>query len=141
MYGLNDIHIKYIQSVFANYNTIEKAILYGSRAKGNYRNGSDIDLSLIGKKLDLTTLFKIENELDDLLLPYKIDLSIFHKIEDNDIVDHINRLGILFYKKIGSEWKEIELGQVAQIKGGKRLPKGENYLNLQQVIHILGQEI
>ena len=51
MYGLNDSHIKKIQSVFANYSAINKVILYGSRAKGNYRNGSDIDLSLVGKDL------------------------------------------------------------------------------------------
>ena len=55
MYGLKDIHINKIQSVFENYSNIEKAILYGSRAKGNYRNGSDIDLTLVGENLDLST--------------------------------------------------------------------------------------
>jgi len=44
-------------------------------------------------------LFKIENEIDDLLLPYKIDLSIYHKIENNQLVDHINRVGKVFYEK------------------------------------------
>ena len=97
MYGLKEIHIHKINSVFANYEAIDKAILYGSRAIGNYRNGSDIDLTLVGKKLDLTTLLAIENELDDLLLPYKIDLSILHKIENKDLVDHIERVGIVFY--------------------------------------------
>ncbi|MEA1874173.1 MAG: nucleotidyltransferase domain-containing protein [Bacteroidota bacterium] len=97
MFGLKEIHINSIQSVFENYNQIVKAILYGSRAKGNYRNGSDIDLTLIGENLDLTTLLKIENELDDLFLPHKIDLSIFHKIENPDLTEHINRIGITFY--------------------------------------------
>ena len=99
MYGLKDIHIKKIQSVFANHSNVKKAILYGSRAKGTYRNGSDIDLTLTGENLDLSTLFKIENEIDDLLLPYKIDLSIFHKIENPDLVEHINRVGKVFYEK------------------------------------------
>jgi len=99
MYGLKENKIKKIQSVFANYSNIEKAILYGSRAKGNYRNGSDIDLTLIGENLDLSTLFKIENKLDDLLLPHKIDLSLFQKIENPDLVDHINRVGKVFYEK------------------------------------------
>ena len=99
MFGLKDSHINSIQSVFKKYNCIDKAILYGSRAKGNYRNGSDIDLSLIGDNLDLTTLLKIENELDDLLLPHKIDLSIFHKIENTNLIEHIKRVGIVFYKK------------------------------------------
>ncbi|MFW6310464.1 MAG: nucleotidyltransferase domain-containing protein [Prolixibacteraceae bacterium] len=99
MYGLKDIHITKIQSVFANYRSIEKAILYGSRAKGNYQNGSDIDITLVGENLDLSTLFKIENEIDDLLLPYKTDISIFHKIENSDLVDHINRVGKVIYEK------------------------------------------
>ncbi len=98
MFGLTDLHIKKIQSVFASYSSIKKAIIYGSRAKGNYRIGSDIDLCLIGLNLDLSLLSKIENQLDDLLLPYTIDLSILSKIENNDLVDHINRKGILFYE-------------------------------------------
>jgi predicted nucleotidyltransferase len=99
MYGLKDIHIKKIQAVFANHSNVKKAILYGSRAKGTYRNGSDIDLTLIGKKLDLSTLLKIENEIDDLLLPYKTDISIFHKIENPDLLDHINRVGKVIYEQ------------------------------------------
>jgi len=101
MYGLKDIHIKKIQSVFTIHSNIEKAFLYGSRAMGNYRNGSDIDLTLVGKNLDLSTLFKIESELDDILLPHKIDLSLFQKIENPDLVDHINRVGKVFYEKKG----------------------------------------
>jgi len=99
MNGLKDIDIKKIQSVFSNYEDIDKAILYGSRAKGNYRNGSDIDLCLVGNTLDLNILLRIENELDNLLLPYKIDLSIFHKIENADLIEHINRIGVVFYER------------------------------------------
>lgn len=99
MYGLKDIHIKKLQSVFAKYKAIDKAILYGSRAKGNYRIGSDIDLSLVGLSLDFETLLSIENEIDDLLLPYKIDLSLLHTIDNIDLIDHINRVGVDFYIK------------------------------------------
>jgi predicted nucleotidyltransferase len=99
MFGLKNSHINAIQSVLKQYDTVEKAVLYGSRAKGNYRNGSDIDLTLTGDNLDLTTLMRIENELDDLLLPHKIDLSIFQKIENPDLKEHINSVGVVFYKK------------------------------------------
>ncbi|OYT17168.1 MAG: hypothetical protein B7C24_03910 [Bacteroidetes bacterium 4572_77] len=102
-YGLKEKHIFAINSVFKKYPKIEKAILYGSRAKGNYRNGSDIDLTLIGANLNLSALFKIENELDDFLLPHKIDLSIFLKIENSDLIEHINRIGIICYKQTGIE--------------------------------------
>ena len=59
MYGLKDIEINNILEVLANCRSVNKAILYGSRAKGNYRNGSDIDLCLVGDALDLTMLLKI----------------------------------------------------------------------------------
>ena len=100
MYGLRDIHISKIKSVFKQFSNIDKAIIYGSRAKGNFLNGSDIDLTLIGESIDLTELQKIENELDDLLLPYKIDLSLFHKIDNLELLNHIERVGIEFYKKM-----------------------------------------
>ncbi len=103
MFGLKDKHIELIHSVFSRHPSVEKVIIYGSRAKGNPKNGSDIDLTLKGRALDLESIMKIEDELDDLLLPYKIDLSIFEKIENPDLVDHINRVGIEFYKKGRSE--------------------------------------
>ncbi len=98
-YGLALKDIQKIQSVFASYCEIEKAVLYGSRAKGSYSKGSDIDLTLVGNNIDLALLLRIETQLDDLLLPYKIDLSILHKIENSDLIDHINRVGKIFYKK------------------------------------------
>lgn len=88
-----------IQSVFGKHCGIESAVLYGSRAKGTYRNGSDIDITLHGSSLDLSALMKIEHALDDLCLPYKIDLSIFHKIENPDLIEHITRVGVEFYRR------------------------------------------
>ncbi|WP_430809722.1 MULTISPECIES: nucleotidyltransferase domain-containing protein [unclassified Carboxylicivirga] len=99
MYGLNELHINKIISVFANYPDIYKAILYGSRAKGNYREGSDIDISLVGDKLNLNKLLRIETELDDLLLPYNIDISIFDKLDNQELIQHIKRVGIILYEK------------------------------------------
>ena len=96
-FGLSKDTIDAICSVLKKYSQIEKVVLYGSRAKGNYRNGSDIDLTLIGKELDLRTLSKVSHDLDDLLTPYKFDLSIFDDIENLDLIDHINRLGVDFY--------------------------------------------
>ncbi len=96
-YGLKNKHIEAIHSVFAQYPQVEKAILYGSRAMGNYRPGSDIDITLTGSDLTLKILSKIEMDLDDLLLPYKIDLSILKQISNPDLQEHIKRVGIQFY--------------------------------------------
>lgn len=97
-YGLKENTIKRIKKVFAAHSGIEKAILYGSRAKGNYKMGSDIDIVLLAPELTITELFKIENQLDDLLLPWKIDLSLFHQISSDDLINHVNRVGKIFYK-------------------------------------------
>lgn len=109
MYGLDTEDIEAINKVFSKHPEIETAVLYGSRAKGNYRNDSDIDLTLKGEQITLSQLFEIETELDDLLLPYKIDLSIYHKIENPDFIEHIDRVGIIFYKNETNKWKETIL--------------------------------
>ena len=99
-YGLQDATIRKICAVFARYPQVEKAVLYGSRAKGNHKNGSDIDLTLYGgEDLTLNVLNKIMDELDDLLLPYTIDLSVFRDISDPDVIEHIERVGVIFYEK------------------------------------------
>jgi len=97
--GLNDSDIKKIQTVLNLHQEIEKAILFGSRAKGNYKPASDIDLTLVGDELTLTIQQKTENELDDLLLPYKFDISIYHTISSTALVEHIERVGQLFFQK------------------------------------------
>lgn len=97
-YGLNEQIIKQINSVFAHYPEVEQVILYGSRAKGTYKNGSDIDLTLKGNSLDLAIINKISNDIDDLLLPYSFDISIFSQISNADLVDHISRVGVVFYE-------------------------------------------
>lgn len=99
-FGLAPSAILKIKMVLSHYPQVEKAILYGSRAKGNYKTGSDIDLTLHGgKDLTLDVLYRILDEFDDLLLPYTIDLSIFADIGDPDVIEHILRVGVIFYDK------------------------------------------
>src|SRR6056297_2190435 len=97
--GIKEEALQKLNKVFASYPGIDKVILYGSRAKGNYKEGSDIDLVLIAPQFTLTDLNKIENRIDDLLLPWKIDLALFHQIENPDLLEHIKRAGISFYEK------------------------------------------
>lgn len=98
-FGLKEEMIEAIHQVLARHPEVGKAILYGSRAKGNYKPASDIDLTLVGENLDATLLHKISWELDDLLLPYTFDLSIFHQLNNIALLDHINRVGIVFFTK------------------------------------------
>ncbi|MCL6583830.1 MAG: nucleotidyltransferase domain-containing protein [bacterium] len=99
-FGLKEEVIKKLCQVFARYPQVKKAILYGSRAKGTYKRSSDIDLTLLGgDDLTLSVLLKIMNELDDLLLPYMIDLSILKSITDPEVIEHIQRVGVVFYER------------------------------------------
>jgi predicted nucleotidyltransferase len=91
--GLPPAAIAAIQQVLAGHPAVEQAILYGSRALGRHRPASDIDLTLIGSGLSPTTLSRIDSELDDLLLPWVIDLSRFASLTHPALLAHIERVG------------------------------------------------
>lgn len=101
-YGLPDRTIEKLCEVFAHYSQIEKVVLYGSRARGTYKTGSDIDITLWGAELTHSVLSRIDTELDELLLPYMIDLSIFRQIDNPAMVKHIQRDGVSLYEKVNS---------------------------------------
>ena len=96
-FGLKDITIEQINNIFSCYSTINSALIYGSRAIGNYREGSDIDLVLIGNELTEKDLLRVSSQLDDLSLPYQIDLSIFHLLNNESLKEHISQMGLPFY--------------------------------------------
>jgi len=101
-FGLSETTIQKLCGVLARYPQVEKAVLYGSRATGNYRNGSDIDLALFGNELTLQTLCRIMNAIDDLMLPYSVDLVIFKQVGDPDLRTHIQQTGVVFYQRAAS---------------------------------------
>lgn len=95
--GLPEHAVVKICGIFGDYPAIRRVILYGSRAMGTYRPGSDIDLCIEGESLGLTELLAIENRIDDLLLPWKVDLSLLHTIDNPALLDHVRRVGVVFY--------------------------------------------
>jgi predicted nucleotidyltransferase len=109
-YGLKEKQINDIKNLLAAFTQIEEAVIYGSRAKGNYKPASDIDMVFKGKNLSTPILNQIANSLDDLLLPYTFDLAIYHHIKDPDVLDHIERVGKVFYeKKVAGTEPEIDV--------------------------------
>ncbi len=99
MYGLKDKTVRQLKSIFNDQQDIEKVVLYGSRAKGNFREGSDIDLTVFGKNLSLKTIYNVEEKIEELLLAYHIDLSIYDQIDNPDLIEHIERVGQIFYER------------------------------------------
>ena len=96
--GLPAHAVARMRAVFAAHPSLEQVNLFGSRAKGNYKNGSDIDLALAGP-VGFSELGTIAFELDDLLLPWEIDLIPLETISNADLREHIARVGQVFYKK------------------------------------------
>jgi predicted nucleotidyltransferase len=99
LFGLSLNNIAKINSVFNQYPEINEVLLFGSRAKGNYRDNSDIDLVIKGKDITLSTLQEIENKLEELYIPNSIDLIVYDTIHNADLLNHINRMGKPFYEK------------------------------------------
>ena len=97
--GLTDNELDKLQDVFSRYADIEKVVLYGSRAKGNYKPFSDVDISLMGDSLTRNRINTLSLEIDDLLLPYQFDISVFHSLANSDLISHIQRVGITIYQK------------------------------------------
>lgn len=97
--GLSEAIQSKILKVFSENSSIKEVVLYGSRAKGHFKTGSDIDLTIKSDAISHETLLRLENDLDDLMLPYKIDLSLYHEIENPNLIDHIERVGLVFYRR------------------------------------------
>jgi len=97
-YGLSDRTLDTLKVIFGKYSGIKQVVLYGSRAKGKYRKGSDIDLSL--KTEDAfthTDLLHISGDFDDSDIPYFVDVLIYDKLSNPDLKAHIDRVGQVLY--------------------------------------------
>jgi predicted nucleotidyltransferase len=99
VHGLSENTVTQIGSVLRRFPGVREAILFGSRAKGVQKRGSDIDLALIGENLTWRTLGQIEDALDDLLLPYRFSLIIYDEKTDSAVAAHIQRVGCSFYQR------------------------------------------
>jgi uncharacterized protein len=97
-YGLPDRTLNILDSIFRKYSGINEVILYGSRAKGNYRTGSDIDISLKSDKIFThTDLLHIAGDFDDSDIPYFVDVSIYAQLSNPELKAHIDRVGKILY--------------------------------------------
>jgi len=98
MFGLPDKTINLINEIFVKYPKIEKVVIYGSQARGDYKNGSDIDLTIYGD-VSFNEKCRISGLIYDLPIPYTCDLSIFKDITNENLTEHIERVGQVFYER------------------------------------------
>ena len=99
-FGLSDTVISELQGVCRRHQNIQELLIFGSRAKGNYRERSDLDVAAIGNNLDYNQLLSILIEIDDLELLYQVDLLDYQKHADTPIGEHIDRVGQVFYQSV-----------------------------------------
>lgn len=93
--GLSEKHLQLIVEVLKQAN-IDRAVVFGSRAKGNWRENSDIDIAVFGAGVNVGSLAV---QLDELPMPYKFDIVDYNSINSCALGQHIDRVGIEIYKK------------------------------------------
>jgi predicted nucleotidyltransferase len=98
-YGLKQRDIDFLLAAFGQFPEIEQVLIFGSRAKGNSKAGSDIDLAVKGANVTDTTITRLRATLNNLPLPYFFDLVDYKTIQNQDLLNHINRVGEVVYKK------------------------------------------
>lgn len=96
-FGLSSQTTSLLHSAFSKFPAIEKVKIFGSRAMGNFRPGSDIDLAVFAKALSYNDLLDIKMAIDDLELLYKIDLIDYNNIDHQELKEHIDQAGKIFY--------------------------------------------
>ena len=95
-YGLPDEHIKIILDYIARHSEIEEAILFGSRALGTYKQGSDVDIALKGNKVDSFLAAHLKSEIEEeTCLPYFFDFVTYAKLSYKDLIRHIDEYGVV----------------------------------------------
>lgn len=100
LFGLTDRNILTLHDIFDKYPEVLEVNIFGSRAKGNYKTGSDIDLAIMNQEVNQKTIARILSDCADSSLPFKVDLVAFHSLKTNEFIEHIIRVGKLFYKKV-----------------------------------------
>jgi uncharacterized protein len=100
MFGLTEKDLKHILDGIKGFSEIEKAVIFGSRAMGNYKKGSDVDLMIYGKDITGKILYSLDNLLNEKLpLPYFFDVLQFEKISNEELMRHIREEGKEIFRR------------------------------------------
>jgi predicted nucleotidyltransferase len=98
-FGINELSINILKNIFSKYENIKEVNLYGSRAKGNYHDRSDVDLVICNSNIDRQLLGNLILEINNSNFPYMVDIQVFENLKNEKLIEHINRVGKVFYKK------------------------------------------
>jgi len=99
IFGLLEKDINSIVSIISSNTKVESIIIFGSRAKGNNKAGSDIDVAVKGNSIGLDDILNARMRFEQLSLPYKIDLVIYDRVKEEELISHIDRAGIIIFQR------------------------------------------
>lgn len=99
MYGLSNQNLQELRSILASIPHIEEAVIYGSRARGDYKSGSDVDLSLKGRSLTFHDLALLDDKLYYSYIPYFFDTNSYADLTNPDLIANIDKDGKTLYKR------------------------------------------
>lgn len=105
-HGLSEAALTKIVNALECFPDVDKAVLFGSRAKGTHKLGSDVDLALVGSELEWREIGKIYDALDDLPLPYRFSLVRLDEKTDAEVAGHIARVGIPIFDRASAPHAE-----------------------------------
>ena len=118
-FGLTDAQLAEITAILQKYPEVGRGIIFGSRAMGNYKEASDIDLAIKGEDVTFKTAINISGELEDSELPFLCDVVNYNTIDHPPFKEHIDTEGVTFYR---CGWREVKLGEFCPFVYGKSLP-------------------
>ena len=99
-FGIDDWILKNIIEIVKKYDEIERVLVFGSRARGDYKKTSDIDIAIVGKNITHTINTKVFNEINDIYMPYMIDLiTVTEEKSEDKLIKNILSEGVEIYAK------------------------------------------
>jgi uncharacterized protein len=98
-FGISEKSFQLLQETFVLYPQVEEVIIFGSRAKGNYKKESDIDLAIKGNKCSPSLAWRLQSHFnEELPIPYMVDVVDYNSLEHQELREHIDRVGVRFYE-------------------------------------------
>lgn len=96
--GLSESDLAAMIDVLSQFASVDTALIFGSRAKGTYKPGSDVDLAVKGESLSYDDVSRIGYLLnEETLMPYQFDVLQYEAIRSSELIDHIDRVGVVVY--------------------------------------------
>lgn len=98
-FGLSEKTLAELHRIFSDEPCVHRVLVYGSRAKGGFREGSDIDLTIDSPSLSFSQLIHLQGEIEDSMIPQMVDLSILQNLTNPALLEHIQRVSKVFYER------------------------------------------